>query len=67
MIAPNRLPIDVDAMLNASPAEKIATMLLWNESLKPSNTQSFRDETARGVGRFLIQFLLTDRSMVRPN
>jgi hypothetical protein len=59
VIAPNALQIDVEALLAASPAERIATMTLWNASLNPAEPQSFRDEAARGVGRFLIHYLLS--------
>jgi hypothetical protein len=66
VIAPNLLPIDVDALLAAPPAEKIATMTLWHESVKPSNTQSLRDECSRGVGRFLIYYLLPTATAAAP-
>lgn len=66
MIAPNLLPIDVDALLAAPPAEKIATMTLWNASLDTSTTQDFRDEAARGVGRFLIHYLLPTATAAAP-
>jgi hypothetical protein len=50
--------LDLDAMLHAEPASKIATALAWREHFT-STTQAQRDEWARAFGLHAMAFLST--------
>jgi hypothetical protein len=58
MITPNLLPLDVEAILSAPPELRMAVINFWNASLRSDTQQTDRDECERGVGRFLIHYLL---------
>jgi hypothetical protein len=49
--------LDVEAMLSAEPAEKIATALAWREMHDPSNSLSSRQEWTRAFGRFVLPYV----------
>jgi len=51
--------LDIDALMQADDASKIATALAWQEHFKSSTTQSQRDEWARCFGRSVMAYLST--------
>jgi hypothetical protein len=53
--------LDIDVLLSAEPAVKVATALAWQEHFKPINSQPQRDEWARAFCRHALHYISTTR------
>ena len=53
--------LDIDSLMNAEPAAKIAVALAYREHHDTNNSLSLRDEWARAFGRHLIHYVSTTR------